>query len=77
MGLEGFSRFPSLHSLVGSDGFVPKSIVPTVGPLNRFGTSLVTAQSWYKVRSYELVNATFKSYSNPPNFFIFASNVLR
>ena len=76
MGLEGFSRFPSLHSLVGSDGFV-QSIVPTVGHLNRFGTSLVTAQSWYKVRSYELVNATFKSYSNPPNFFIFASNVLR
>jgi len=30
MGSEGFSRFPSPHSLVGSDGFVPVSIVPTV-----------------------------------------------
>ena len=30
MGSEGFSRFPSPHSLVGSDEFVPKSIVPTV-----------------------------------------------
>ena len=27
---EGFSRFPSPHSLVGTDEFVPKSIVPTV-----------------------------------------------
>ena len=26
---EGFSWFPSPHSLVGSDGFVPTSIVPT------------------------------------------------
>jgi len=26
---EGFSRFPSPHSVAGSDGFVPKSIVPT------------------------------------------------
>jgi len=30
VGSEGFSRFPSPHSLVGSDGFVPMSIVPTV-----------------------------------------------
>jgi len=32
VGSEGFSRFPSPHSLVsvGSDGFVFKSIVPTV-----------------------------------------------
>ena len=27
MGSEGFFRFPSPHSLVGSDGFVPMSIV--------------------------------------------------
>ena len=30
MGSEGFSRFLSPHSLVGSDGFVPMSIVLTV-----------------------------------------------
>ena len=30
MGSEGFSRFPSPHSHVGSDEFVPKSIVFTV-----------------------------------------------
>jgi len=30
VGSEGFSRFPSPHSLVGSDGCVPESIVPTV-----------------------------------------------
>jgi len=31
-----------------------------VGPLNRFGTSPVRAQSWNKECSYELVNPTFK-----------------
>ena len=30
MGSQGFSRFPSPHSLVSSDGFVPMLIVPTV-----------------------------------------------
>jgi len=30
VGSEGFSRFPSPHLLVGSDGFGPKSIVPTI-----------------------------------------------
>jgi len=30
VGSEGFSRFPSPHSVVGSDGFVPMSIVPIV-----------------------------------------------
>ena len=30
MSSEGFSRFLSPDSVVGSDGFVPKSIVPTV-----------------------------------------------
>jgi len=30
VGSDGFSRFPSPHSRVGSDGFVPMSIVPTV-----------------------------------------------
>jgi len=30
VGSEGFSRFPSPHSRVGSDGSVPMSIVPTV-----------------------------------------------
>jgi len=30
VGSAGFSWFPSPHSLVGSDGSVPKSIVPTV-----------------------------------------------
>ena len=27
MGSEGFSRFPNPYSLVGSDGFVPMSII--------------------------------------------------
>jgi len=30
VGSEGFSPFPSPHSLVGSDGFVPMLIVHTV-----------------------------------------------
>jgi len=32
VGSEGFSRFPNPHSFVGSDGYVPMSIVPTVRP---------------------------------------------
>ena len=39
MGSKGFSLFPSPHSLVGSDGFLPKSIVPTVTNLAILGES--------------------------------------
>jgi len=47
VGSEGFSRFPSRHSLVGSDGFVPKSIVPTVtfGNVTKCHTF---SNLWYK-----------------------------
>ena len=47
VGSKGFSRFLSPHSLVGSDGFVPMSIVPTV-----------PCQSVRKIGSAETFNYT-------------------
>jgi len=50
VGSEGFPRFPSPHSLVGSDEFVPKSIVPTVKAIinNFFIRYMYIMQSWYQ-----------------------------
>jgi len=53
VGSEGFSRFPSPHSLVGSDGFVPMSIVPTVSGLRQDVVMLCDASRTYIFHKFE------------------------
>jgi len=58
---KGLSRFPSPHSLVGSDGFVPMSIVPTVPGVDPrvagVGSEILQKLMYHAKRKVVLLNA--------------------
>jgi len=57
VGSEGFSRFPSPHSLAGSDGFVPMSIVPTVTRMS------LVPHEWFMSHMNELCHVAYQCHT--------------
>ena len=58
MGSEGFSRFPSPYSLVGSDGFVPMSIIYIHIHIYIYMTVILVLAIW---RAAAVVTDTWRS----------------
>jgi len=64
VGSEGFSRFPSPQSLVGSDRFVPMSIIPT-------GTDLEMIEVFATVFLVFRIYLIFQNVNEPTYFRFF------